>query len=78
MAMQNENASTLNLEEKSEVPGIDLEEDQESDTHAASQWQLMWWKFRKHRIAIGNANFKRRLLSEFLKHHHRIVLSGHA
>ncbi|MBT4136942.1 MAG: ABC transporter permease [Candidatus Latescibacteria bacterium] len=53
MAMQNENASTLNLEEKSEVPGIDLEEDQESDTHAASQWQLMWWKFRKHRIAMA-------------------------
>ena len=21
----------------------------------ASQWQLMWWRFRKHRIAVASA-----------------------
>ena len=35
-----------------EVDGI-LDEDQESEAFAASQWQLMWWKFRKHRVAMA-------------------------
>ena len=21
----------------------------------ASQWQLMWWRFRKHRVAVASA-----------------------
>jgi peptide/nickel transport system permease protein len=25
----------------------------EAAVHAASQWQLMWWKFRKHRVAMA-------------------------
>ncbi len=25
-----------------------------ADTYAASQWQLMWWKLRKHRLAVGS------------------------
>ena len=24
--------------------------------YLASQWQLMWWKFRKHRLAVISAN----------------------
>jgi peptide/nickel transport system permease protein len=27
-------------------------EDQESQLFVASQWQLMWWKFRRHRLAM--------------------------
>ena len=26
---------------------------EDTDAYAASQWQLMWWKFRKHRLAMG-------------------------
>ena len=25
----------------------------ETEAYAASQWQLMWWKFRKHRMAMA-------------------------
>jgi len=25
----------------------------ESSVSVASQWQLMWWKFRKHRLAMA-------------------------
>ena len=28
-----------------------LEEAADQRVYAASQWQLMWWRFRKHRIA---------------------------
>ena len=27
----------------------------ESSVAVASQWQLMWWKFRKHKLAILGA-----------------------
>ncbi len=27
--------------------------DGETAVHAASQWQLMWWKFRKHKVAMA-------------------------
>ena len=34
-----------------------VEEDEtgvdETAVHAASQWQLMWWKFRKHKVAMA-------------------------
>ena len=32
----------------------DIAEEQETDERAyiASQWQLMWWKFRRHRLAM--------------------------
>ena len=28
-------------------------DEEEAEAYAASQWQLMWWKFRKHRVAIA-------------------------
>ena len=31
--------------------GVELSE--EAAVHAASQWQLMWWKFRKHKVAMA-------------------------
>ncbi len=37
------------LSQNEEVdPGIGIEE---TDIYTASQWKLMWWKFRKHRLA---------------------------
>jgi len=29
------------------------DEEEEAEAYAASQWQLMWWKFRKHRLAMA-------------------------
>ncbi len=37
------------------TPGVALEEpspETEATVYVASQWQLMWWKFRKHRLAM--------------------------
>ena len=31
------------------VPGTSIAEERVS---VASQWQLMWWRFRKHRLAM--------------------------
>ena len=28
-----------------------------SEVYVASQWRLMWWKFRKHRLAMASAAF---------------------
>jgi peptide/nickel transport system permease protein len=39
--------------EKEEVTIADDYEEQETDKiYIASQWQLMWWRFRKHKMAI--------------------------
>lgn len=29
----------------------------ETDAYTASQWRLMWWKFRKHKLAVHSAIF---------------------
>jgi peptide/nickel transport system permease protein len=29
-------------------------EDAESRVHVATQWRLMWWKFRKHKLAVAS------------------------
>ena len=38
------------------APGIgsteESSEDKESRVYVASQWRLMWWRFRKHRMAV--------------------------
>lgn len=47
MAMENKdvkNNNTKNKRKKSDKPGQEVE--------VASQWKLMWWKFRKHRMAM--------------------------
>lgn len=31
------------------------EDEQESSIHVASQWQLIWWKFRRHKLAVFSA-----------------------
>jgi hypothetical protein len=39
------------------VPEAGLVEGRASEEHVfvASQWQLMWWRFRKHKVAIASA-----------------------
>jgi peptide/nickel transport system permease protein len=34
------------------VPSVDVEEPANQDVSMASQWQLMWWKFRRHKLAM--------------------------
>jgi len=29
------------------------ENNEDTEQYAASQWLLIWWKFRKHRLAMG-------------------------
>jgi peptide/nickel transport system permease protein len=39
----------------SEAPSVDLRQpraETEAQVMVASQWQLMWWRFRKHRVAM--------------------------
>jgi peptide/nickel transport system permease protein len=33
----------------------DLTNTRDSNLYTASQWQLMWWKFRKHQVAVWSA-----------------------
>ncbi len=33
----------------------DLRREQEAQVFVASQWQLMWWRFRKHKLALFSA-----------------------
>ncbi len=40
-------------EEEPEIHLEGLAPEEEASAHAASQWQLMWWKFRKHKVAMG-------------------------
>ena len=39
------------------LPALDVEKSATADTserlYVASQWQLMWWRFRKHRLAMA-------------------------
>jgi peptide/nickel transport system permease protein len=53
MAIGKEEVETLDMDEEhgEGIAGLDAEA--ESHAHAASQWQLMWWKFRKHRLAMA-------------------------
>jgi len=30
-------------------------EEKEAKIFVASQWQLMWWRFRRHKVAIASA-----------------------
>jgi peptide/nickel transport system permease protein len=30
-----------------------MDEEEGQEVYAASQWRLMWWKFRKHRVAVA-------------------------
>jgi len=34
------------------LPPTPVETQTEVSLEVASQWQLMWWKFRKHRLAV--------------------------
>ena len=48
------------LEEKSEFPRGELKEtagslQEEEKVFVASQWRLMWWRFRRHKLAIGGS-----------------------
>src|SRR5262245_37041073 len=39
----------------SEVPLAPTAPEAETRIDVASQWQLMWWKFRKHKLAMASA-----------------------
>ncbi len=48
--------SVITTETDMVLPGDDIHEDSEEiKVEMASQWQLMWWKFRKHRLAMISA-----------------------
>jgi peptide/nickel transport system permease protein len=38
--------------ENPEAPGDEIFQEQESTIMVASQWKLMWWKLRRHKLAI--------------------------
>ena len=38
-----------------QTPEISVEIDAEEKVTVASQWQLMWWRFRKHKLAMAAA-----------------------
>jgi peptide/nickel transport system permease protein len=46
-------AERIDLGVKGASPG-DVDKER---VYVATQWQLMWWKFRKHKLAIGGAIF---------------------
>ena len=35
--------------------GQEIAEREEERISVATQWQLMWWRFRKHRVAMASA-----------------------
>ena len=45
-----ETSEALRGDPQTHLPGVDAEE--EAEAYGASQWQLVWWKFRKHRMAM--------------------------
>jgi peptide/nickel transport system permease protein len=40
------------LDEDVALPTVDVDESADRDVSVASQWQLMWWKFRRHKLAM--------------------------
>ncbi|HVL24563.1 MAG TPA: ABC transporter permease [Thermomicrobiales bacterium] len=40
------------LAEDVALPAVDVEDTADRDMTVASQWQLMWWKFRRHKLAM--------------------------
>lgn len=40
---------------ETESPASDVAAAQEEELYVASQWQLVWWRFRKHKLAIVSA-----------------------
>ncbi len=48
--------STITTDSDLILPGQEIhEDDDEVKVETASQWQLMWWKFRRHRLAMTAA-----------------------
>jgi peptide/nickel transport system permease protein len=45
--------STISLKEPvAPLPGEEARPEKEARAFVASQWQLMWWRFREHRVAL--------------------------
>lgn len=40
------------LDEDLTRPAVDVDDTADRDVSVASQWQLMWWKFRRHKLAM--------------------------
>ena len=41
--------------DRNEETGAEIYSSEEERIYVASQWQLMWWRFRKHRLAVASA-----------------------
>ena len=52
--MQNRIQTEIPSAPSSVIPDSNRDKD-DTNTYTASQWQLMWWKFRKHRVAVWSA-----------------------
>ena len=46
---------TRQIELNTGSPGNDGVKVEEERVYLASQWRLMWWRFRKHRLALVSA-----------------------
>jgi peptide/nickel transport system permease protein len=44
--------STITIEKPAPRPGAEAQVEKESRAYVASQWQLMWWRFREHKVAV--------------------------
>ena len=53
MAIPQRDEAVEAAEEEAAVGIAGLSEEDAAQVYAASQWRLMWWKFRKHRLAMG-------------------------
>ena len=51
------NVTTLEVEDEALEQDVDQEfvSGEEEQIYVASQWQLMWWRFRKHKLALISA-----------------------
>ena len=44
--------STITIDKPTPRPGDEVRPEIEARAFVASQWQLMWWRFREHRVAL--------------------------
>jgi peptide/nickel transport system permease protein len=46
--------STITIEKPTPHPSETTAHENETRTFVASQWQLMWWRFREHKVAVAS------------------------
>ena len=72
----------LNLGEGQRPRGAPSSTDEEERVFVATQWQLMWWRFRRHKVAMGSAAvlgvlYMFAIGAEFLSSAHPVVSYVH-